>query len=136
VLQAAALARDSEVFLLDMGDPVRIEDLARRLIRLAGLIPNEDIRVEFTGMRPGEKLSETLANGPVNMTDHPKIFEVPLAHPGAGTLADAVAELEEYALSEDTDHLLPLLSSLAQGTLARRTQVMDDRIIESSASWS
>ncbi|MGB7861063.1 MAG: nucleoside-diphosphate sugar epimerase/dehydratase, partial [Acidimicrobiia bacterium] len=83
VLQAAGLARESEVFLLDMGDPVRIEDLARRLIRLAGLIPDVDIQIEYTGIRPGEKLVEQLTTGPVQTTAHPKIFEVPLTHPDA-----------------------------------------------------
>jgi len=136
VLQAAGLARESEVFLLDMGEPVRIEDLARRLIRLAGLIPDVDIDVEFTGRRPGEKLSEELSNGPVEVTNHPKIFEVPLSHPGAGTLADAVTTLEESALQGDTEPVLALLNSLAQGSLDRSKKLLEDRTVEASMSWS
>lgn len=135
VLQAAGLARDSEVFLLDMGEPVRIEHLARRLIRLAGLIPDVDIRVEFTGVRPGEKLSEELANGPVDVTSHPRIYEVPLSHPGAGTLAEAVSALEQSALEGDTVEVLELLNSLAQGSLSRHAAVMEHPN-EASASWS
>jgi FlaA1/EpsC-like NDP-sugar epimerase len=60
VLQASAMGKGSEVFVLDMGEPVRILDLATNMIRLAGLVPHEDIEVRFTGPRPGEKLFEEL----------------------------------------------------------------------------
>lgn len=58
VLQAGAYAKGGEIFILDMGDPVKIDDLARNLIKLSGLIPDVDIDVKYTGLRPGEKLYE------------------------------------------------------------------------------
>jgi FlaA1/EpsC-like NDP-sugar epimerase len=61
VLQAAAMGAGGEVFALNMGEPVRILELARRMIRLSGLKPDLDIRIEFSGMRPGEKLCEELS---------------------------------------------------------------------------
>lgn len=60
VLQAGAIARGGETFVLDMGDPVKIIDLATTMIEMAGLIPNKDILIEYTGLRPGEKLYEEL----------------------------------------------------------------------------
>ncbi|MCF4151230.1 polysaccharide biosynthesis protein [Dethiosulfovibrio sp. F2B] len=76
VLQAGALGKGGEIFVLDMGDPVKIVDLAETLIRLHGYSPGSDIAVDFTGVRPGEKLFEELFYDPdfVDRTAHPKIF--------------------------------------------------------------
>ena len=76
VLQAGALGKHGEVFVLDMGEPVRVSDLANDLIRLSGLEPNVDIDVHCTGMRPGEKLFEELffQGADILPTVHPKIL--------------------------------------------------------------
>ena len=76
VIQAGAMANKGEIFLLDMGEPVKINDLALQMIELSGLIPEKDINIKYTGLRPGEKLYEELLIEPAlsKPTKHPRIF--------------------------------------------------------------
>jgi len=80
VIQAGAMAKGGEIFVLDMGDPVRIMDLAENVIRLSGYVPNVDIDIEITGLRPGEKLYEELLldDESIEKTAHNKIY---VGHP-------------------------------------------------------
>jgi FlaA1/EpsC-like NDP-sugar epimerase len=100
VLQSAAQGSGGEIFTLDMGKPVKIVDLARQLIELSGLVPDKDIRIEYVGLRPGEKLFEELSYAGENITPtgHPKIMRfvcepLPLAH-AHGLLQELVNSLD------------------------------------------
>ncbi|MGM9625804.1 MAG: polysaccharide biosynthesis protein, partial [Eubacteriales bacterium] len=76
VMTAAAMGQGGEIFVLDMGSPVRMDDLARKMIRLAGMMPDRDIKIVYTGLRPGEKLYEELLmrEEGIRMTPNKKIF--------------------------------------------------------------
>ena len=76
MIQAGALAKGGEIFILDMGEPVKIADLARDMIKLSGLEPNVDIDIEYIGLRPGEKLFEELLLNEegITATKYKKIF--------------------------------------------------------------
>ncbi len=76
VLHAAAISKGGEIFVLDMGKPVKILDLAKRMIELYGCVPGKDVEIKFTGLRPGEKLHEELFNTDevIEKTSHPKIL--------------------------------------------------------------
>ena len=97
VLEAGAMAKGGEIFVLDMGDPVKIYDLACDMIRLSGFEPNIDIKIEFTGLRPSEKLFEeiSLADEDVERTSNDKIvFMKPISH-DYNVLSNNISELHE-----------------------------------------
>lgn len=114
VLQAAVLGKGGEVFILDMGEPVKIVDLARDLIRLSGLLPDVDIRIEFTGIRPGEKLFEELRldHESVEKTPHPQIFLL-RAEKSSGLEDGVLGELEKSCANGVTrSDLVPRLKRI------------------------
>jgi FlaA1/EpsC-like NDP-sugar epimerase len=116
VIQAAALTEGGDIFMLDMGQAIRIEDLAHKMIRLRGLRPGEDIPIVYSGVRPGEKLHEQLyTEGEQRLsTAHPKVFRIRSAHTGAGELSDGVARLIELAYLQRADELVAELWQLVR----------------------
>lgn len=104
ILQAGTMGQGGEIFILDMGEPVRIVDLARDLIRLSGLVPDEDIEITFTGTRPGEKLFEELSVDAENAekTGHPKIFVGKFRPQPSAEVERGLAELHTLSDGHDT----------------------------------
>jgi FlaA1/EpsC-like NDP-sugar epimerase len=114
VLQAAALATGGELFVLDMGEPVKIVDLARDLIELSGLRPDVDIQIQFSGLRPGEKLfEELLLRGEAyDKTPHAKIMVGHIQSPPIDALKIALAALQNAAEAGDDARVRRCLAAL------------------------
>src|SRR5581483_8597829 len=139
VLQASAMAEESEVFVLDMGEPVRILELARNMIRLAGLEPGEDIEIEFTGLRPGEKLFEEIQLDDENIlaTPHEKIRRLRSKAPNSRHVARWLERLRMLLLEANQEALKAHLLSLVpeyQGTGGIPREPDADRLIAARAS--
>jgi FlaA1/EpsC-like NDP-sugar epimerase len=115
VLQAAALAHRRGVYMLDMGEPVRIMDLANRMISLAGYRVGVDVQVEVTGLRPGEKLAEELStpNEGAHATEHPKIVELNPPLLDDAELATSLRDLGEAVRRRDNDDIRRLIFDVA-----------------------
>jgi len=133
VLQAGALGEGGEIFILDMGQPVKIVDLARDMIHLSGLTPGEDIEIVFTGMRPGEKLFEELGTSAdlVDRTRHEKVFvgKIPQMAPEAvmaavTRMAGVVRDGDGKAIRAELQKLIPeaILSDEAREAAGGRTR--------------
>jgi FlaA1/EpsC-like NDP-sugar epimerase len=107
VLQGATQGRGGEIFVLDMGRPVKIAELARQLIELSGLKPDIDIEIKFSGLRPGEKLFEELNHNTENLvpTDHPKIMRFVGEPLELGALTQGLLTVVEKGPGLESDQL-------------------------------
>ena len=115
VLQAASMEQGGETFVLNMGEPVRILDLAEDLIRLSGLEPHRDVEIAYTGIRPGEKLTEELwdEGTPLVPTLHPDISRLDTdASSSSLNLPQAIDSLSRLSHSDDTEAIIKLLDEL------------------------
>jgi FlaA1/EpsC-like NDP-sugar epimerase len=115
VLQAAVLGKGGEVFLLDMGEPVKIAELAKSIIELSGLEVGKDIEIEYTGVRPGEKLFEELflPDEVYQRTQHAKVFIASNASSAMPpNLDDAISRLTHSANVSDRDEIVRMLQQL------------------------
>jgi FlaA1/EpsC-like NDP-sugar epimerase len=104
VIQAGAMAQGGEIFILDMGQPVKIADLARDLIRLSGLTPDEDVEIRYTGIRPGEKLYEEILTSEegTSATKHNRIFVGKPTEFSREELRQVISDLEQVVHSQET----------------------------------
>jgi FlaA1/EpsC-like NDP-sugar epimerase len=131
VLQAAALSTGGEVFTLDMGEPVRILDLAERLIRLSGRVPGRDVPIEITGVRAGEKMVEDIVAGDEEQlpSGHPAIVVSRPPVPDRAAVHRALTELEYLSPEGLSSELARRMVDLATGSLQPASAVVRDSAV-------
>ncbi len=114
VLEAGTMGKGGEIFIFDMGKPVRIIDLAYKMIRLAGLVPEKDIKIQIVGLRPGEKLYEELLNDSSKTlpTHHEKIMIAEDICDDFDTLSNEIHELFEVTNSFDNHNIVSKMKSI------------------------
>lgn len=114
LLAAGSMAKGGEIFILDMGEPVKIADLAKQMIRLSGHIPNGDIKIEYTGLRPGEKLYEELlmAEEGLTNTEYEKIFIGAPSFVDINELTKQLDALKEVANRNDSDGVKKMMAEI------------------------
>jgi FlaA1/EpsC-like NDP-sugar epimerase len=130
VLQAGAMGRSGQVYVLDMGEPVRILDLAKQMIRLSGR-SEEDIPIVFTGPRPGESIHEVLWNDgeTVGPTSHPKIMRAARPQIDPGWLEESLAELERLVDEGDAVGVVAKLGAMAKNPVRTgRAAILEDTL--------
>jgi FlaA1/EpsC-like NDP-sugar epimerase len=137
ILRATTLDSDAEIYLLEMGSPIKIADLARNMIELSGFTPGEDIAIEYIGLRPGEKLHEALVNPEEKLQatgDRDlKILEgAALATDLAPRIAALEAALARASLPEIFEQLMAIVPDYQPSTLILK-QIAADRTVEGAA---
>lgn len=114
VMDAATMSTGNQIFIFDMGNPVKIVDLAERMIRLAGYTPNEDIKIKFIGLRPGEKLYEEVLSNEENTvpTGHDKIRVAKVREYKREEVLGAYDQLAELALAVKVEDSVRLMKQV------------------------
>jgi FlaA1/EpsC-like NDP-sugar epimerase len=125
VLQAGSMGNGGELFLLDMGKPVKIMDLARNMIRLSGYEPDADIKIKITGLRPGEKLyEEPLTEGEdATKTDHEKIF---IAKPKQIDPKELGRQIAEFQTCKNGEEVIRVLQEIIPDYHPNHSAVRDN----------
>jgi len=128
LLAAGNMAKGGEIFVLDMGEPVKIADLARQIIRLAGLAPGRDIEIKYTGLRPGEKLYEELLMDEEGLKDtaHKKIFIGSPIDIDRDKFFAQLEELRPVAYANESERVLELVAEIVP-TYVRKKENMSEK---------
>ncbi|TDB59863.1 polysaccharide biosynthesis protein [Arundinibacter roseus] len=124
VLEAGAMGHGGDVFVFDMGEPVKIEDLARRMIQLSGFVADRDIKITYSGLRPGEKLyEELLGNHEQNLpTHHPKILIARLQVVSFQQIQETLLHLRTALKTGDADAMVTLLKTVIPEYISKNSE--------------
>ena len=124
VMEAATMSTGNQIFVFDMGETVKIDDLARRMIRLAGFIPDEDIKVQYTGLRPGEKLyEEVLANNENTLpTSHTRIRIAKVREYDYDDALSYVNELERLSREVEIPQMVRLMKQVVPEFISQNSR--------------
>jgi FlaA1/EpsC-like NDP-sugar epimerase len=137
VLEAVTMGHGGEIFLFEMGKPVKIADLAANMIKLAGLIPHKDIKIVYTGLRPGEKLHEELLNcGENALPTHNKDIMVSSSIPCCHTeMKQIVQELLKLCGSNNVDPIVSKMKTVLPDFVSNNSEFekLDSRVMDLSA---
>lgn len=116
VLEAGCMGKGGEIFIFDMGKSVKIVELAKKMIRLAGLVPNQDVKIQYTGLRPGEKLFEELLNDHENTmpTHHEKIMIGKVREYVFADIESQIYELLQHAKKNDDRQVVIVMKTLVR----------------------
>ena len=125
VLQAGSMGKAGEIFILDMGEQIKILDLAKELITLYGLKPDEDIKIKFIGLRPGEKLYEEVLHDTENdtVTKHDKIYVTKPADFDPAKLRKNIREMEYFINLMDEEKIIQLISELVTNHIPHKEKI-------------
>ena len=136
ILQAATMGHGGEIFVLDMGEPVKIVDLAEQMIRLTGLEPGSDIEIQFTGLRPGEKLYEELfhESEALQQTSHPKILLSGSREVDWQQIQQVLLNLREFCGSRDVKRLYHELKVLVPEFASESTEQSHEKAVSDKES--
>jgi len=124
VLEAAFMGKGNEIFVFDMGTPVKIADLARRMIELAGLIPEKDIEIKYTGLRPGEKLYEELLATKENTlpTDNAKIFRAKVREYDYMDISTLITRLVDLSIRVEKLEAVKVMKSIVPEFISKNSE--------------
>ena len=124
VMEAATISEGNQIFVFDMGESVKIDTLARRMISLAGLVPDKDIRIEYTGLRPGEKLYEEVLSNKENTipTQHERIKIAKVREYAYGDVKETITRLTDLALAVEVQDMVKLMKQIVPEFISKNSR--------------